>query len=123
MYGISPGENTAYTVYIGHTVALGTHGSFLYISFDFGLFIGRGYIQYQRMFRRERHERYTENSVGTCGEYLEFLVRTVNIEPYGSAFRTSYPVSLRFLYRFRPVYRFQSVEKPLRVCSYAHAPL
>ncbi len=74
-------------------------------------------------FRSEYHESDTEYGIGTCCEYLQLHIATVDREAHLGTFRTSDPVALCLFERVGPVECIQTVEQTLRVGRHSQTPL
>ena len=123
MHGIRPGKYPADASYVGHPLALGTHGSLPDVLLHLLALLGRSDLLDQRMLGCQGHKGDTEDRIGTRGEDFEFFVRTGHIEPDRRPFRTTDPVTLGFLDGFRPVDRIQTIQQTLGIGRDAHAPL
>ena len=120
--GIRAGEDARHLM-VYHTFALGASLDISYILLHlFALSVGGQFVN-EFALRCEHHERDAEHRVCTCGEDGECLVGIRHLEFHLRTFRASYPVALRLLYRFAPVYRLQSVEQTLAVCRHSETPL
>ena len=120
---IRTGENAADPFGIGHPFALGTPLRLFDIALDLRpLCVGRQ-CAHLFMFRRDDHERASENGIGPCGEYLQFPPAAPDAEEHLRSGAAPYPVALYLLERFAPVKPLHAVEQPFGIGAHPQQPL
>ena len=119
-------EDTAHTLGLGNTLTLRALLCLLDVGLHSLLLLGSGHICNPLVLRRNNHKCYTENSVGTSGENLQFATLAIchlGIEEYLCTLRATNPVALNLLQRLAPLEAVETVQHTLCVCCNAEQPL